>query len=137
MVEYYGAFYPSQSLMVAAAYHNLKAEDIKINLGDNVQLGNLEIKTDLNLNMNTFFYGKRQGDRPPFDVYSFYDVQQGAVPMENFKDKIVLIGATAFGVGSTLYTPLGDVSGPVHASRRTPSPASSTRTSSSHRRGRP
>ncbi|MBK6656819.1 MAG: CHASE2 domain-containing protein [Proteobacteria bacterium] len=113
VVEYYGAFYPSQSLMVAAAYHNLKAEDIKVNLGDNVQLGNLEIKTDLNLNMNTFFYGKRQGDRPPFDVYSFYDVQQGAVPMENFKDKIVLIGATAFGVGSTLYTPLGDVSGPV------------------------
>jgi CHASE2 domain-containing sensor protein/predicted Ser/Thr protein kinase len=113
VVEYYGAFYPSQSLMVAAAYHNLKAEDIKVNLGDSVQLGNLEIKTDLNLNMNTFFYGKRQGDRPPFDVYSFYDVQQGAVPMENFKDKIVLIGATAFGVGSTLYTPLGDVSGPV------------------------
>ena len=113
VVEYYGAFYPSQSLMVAAAYHNLKAEDIKVNLGDSVELGNLKIKTDLSLNMNTFFYGKRQGDRAPFDVYSFYDVQQGAVPMENFKDKIVLIGATAFGVGSTLYTPLGEVSGPV------------------------
>ncbi len=113
VIEYYGAFYPSQSLMIAAAYHNLKAEDIKVNLGDSVQLGKLKIKTDLALNMNTFFYGKRQGDREPFDVYSFYDVQQGAVPMENFKDKIVLLGATAFGVGSTLYTPLGDVSGPV------------------------
>jgi len=113
VVEYYGAFYPSQSLMVAAAYHNLKAEDIKVNLGDSIQLGNLKIKTDLYLNMNTFFYGKRQGDRPSFDVYSFYDVQQGAVPMENFKDKIVLIGATAFGVGSTFHTPVGVVGGPV------------------------
>jgi hypothetical protein len=47
VVEYYGAFYPSQSLMVAAAYHNLKAEDIKVNLGDSVELGNLKIKTDL------------------------------------------------------------------------------------------
>ena len=112
-IEYYGAFYPSQALMIAAAYHNLKAEDIKINLGDSVQLGNLKIKTDLSLNMNTFFYGKRKGDRAPFDVYSFYDVQQGAVPMENFKDKIVLIGATAFGVGTTFHIPLGDVGGPV------------------------
>ena len=113
VVEYYGAFYPSQALLIAAAYHNLKAEDIKVNLGDSIQLGKLKIKTDLGLNMNTFFYGKRQGDRPPFDVYSFYDVQQGAVPMENFKDKIVLLGATAFGVGTTLYTPIGDVGGPV------------------------
>ena len=113
VIEYYGAFYPSQALMVAAAYHNLKAEDIKVNLGDNVQLGKLKIKTAPDLTMNTFFYGNRENNRPPFDVYSFYDVQQGAVPMENFKDKIVLIGATAFGVGTTLYTPLGDVSGPV------------------------
>ncbi|MGE0859603.1 MAG: CHASE2 domain-containing serine/threonine-protein kinase [Gammaproteobacteria bacterium] len=112
-VEYYGALYPAQSLLIAAAYHNLKAEDIKINLGDSVELGNLKIKTDYGLNMNTFFYGKRDGGRPPFDVYSFYDVQQGDVPMENFKDKIVLIGATAFGVGTTLYTPQGDVGGPV------------------------
>ncbi len=108
VVEYYGAFYPSQSLMIAAAYHNLKAEDIKVNLGDSVQLGNLKIKTDLSLSMNTFFYGNRQGDRPPFDIYSFYDVQQGAVPMENFKDKIVLIGATAFGLGSSFHVPVGD-----------------------------
>ncbi len=114
VVEYYGAFYPAQSLMVAAAYHNLKAEDIKVNLGDSVQLGNLKIKTDLNLNMNTFFYSKRQGHPAPFDIYSFYDVQQGAVPMENFKDKIVLIGATAFGVGSSFHIPLGgDPASPV------------------------
>ena len=113
VIEYYGAFYPSQSLMVAAAYHNLKAEDIKVNLGDSVQLGKLKIKTAPDLTMNTYFYGNRANNRPPFDVYSFYDVQQGAVPMENFKDKIVLIGATAFGVGSTLYIPRGDVSGPV------------------------
>ena len=114
VVEYYGAFYPSQALLVAAAYHNLKAEDIKVNLGDSVQLGNLKIKTDPKLNMNTFFYSKHQGDRPPFDVYSFYDVQQDAVPMENFKDKIVLIGATAFGLGSGFHIPLGgDPAAPV------------------------
>ncbi|MGR8922106.1 MAG: CHASE2 domain-containing serine/threonine-protein kinase, partial [Gammaproteobacteria bacterium] len=113
VVEYFGGFYPSQSLLLAAAYHNLGPQDIRVNLGDSVELGNLKIRTDTYLNVNTFFYGEREGGRPPFDVYSFYDVQQGAVPMENFQDKIVLIGATAFGVGSTLNTPIGNVGGPV------------------------
>ena len=113
VLEYYGGFYPSQSLLIAAAYHNLAAENIKVNLGDSVQLGNLAIKTDPFLQLNTFFYGRREGDRAPFDVYSFYDVQQDEVPIGNFKDKIVLIGATAFGVGSTLHTPIGEVDGPV------------------------
>lgn len=113
VVEYYGGFYPSQFLLIAAAFHNLGPEDIRVNLGDSVKLGKLEIKTDEFLQLNTFFYGEREGGRPPFDVYSFYDVLQDTVPLENFKDKIVLIGATAFGIGSTLYTPLGDVNGPV------------------------
>ena len=113
VIEYFGSFYPSQSLQMAAAFHNLDAGDIRVTLGDSVKLGNLRIKTDPILQLNTFFYGDREGGRAPFDVYSFYDVQQGNVPLQNFKDKIVLIGATAFGVGSTLYTPLGDVGGPV------------------------
>ncbi|MEQ8662803.1 MAG: CHASE2 domain-containing protein, partial [Gammaproteobacteria bacterium] len=113
VVEHFGRFYPSQSLLLAAAFHNLGAQDVRVNLGESVELGSLEIKTDALLNINTFFYGNREGNRPAFDVYSFYDVQQGQVPMENFKDKVVLIGATAFGVGSTLYTPIGDVGGPV------------------------
>lgn len=113
VVEHFGSFFPSQSLLVAAAYHNLGPADIRVNLGESVELGNLSIKTDTYLNLNPFFYGEREGGRPPFDVYSFYDVQQGVVPLENFKDKLVLIGATAFGVGSSLHTPIGDVGGPV------------------------
>ena len=113
VIEYFGQFFPSESLLAAAAYHNLSAADIRINLGDSVDLGKLHIKTDPQLSVNTFFYRSRTGDRAPFDVYSFFDVQQGAIPAENFESKIVLIGATAFGVGSTLHTPLGPVGGPV------------------------
>lgn len=113
VIEYFGSFYPSQSLLLAASYHNLGPEDIRVALGDSVKLGNLSIKTDSLLQLFTFFYGEREGGRPPFDVYSFYDVIQGEVPMENFRGKVVLIGATAFGVGSTLHTPIGSVDGPV------------------------
>lgn len=113
VVRYYDAYYPSLSLMVAAKSLNLGVQDIKVNLGDSIELGNLKIKTDGGLAMNTFFYGKREGDRPAFDVYSFYDVLQDNVDVKNFKDKIVLLGATAFGVGSNLHTPIGDAKGPV------------------------
>ena len=113
IVSYYDSFFPSQSLMIAAASLNLGADDIKVNLGESVELGRLNIKTDPFLSINTFFYSGREGDRPAFDTYSFYDVIQDEVPIENFKDKIVLIGATAFGIGSDLHTPIGDVDGPV------------------------
>jgi eukaryotic-like serine/threonine-protein kinase len=113
IVAYYDKFFPSQSLMVAAASLNLDVNDIKVNLGESVELGKLKIKTDSYLFMNTFFYGQQQGDRKPFGQYSFYDVFQENIPLENFKDKIVLIGATAFGLGSNFHTPVGDVGGSV------------------------
>lgn len=113
VISYYDSFFPSQSLMIAAASLNLAAEDIKVNLGESVELGRLKIKTDPILAINTFFYSGREGGRPAFDIYSFYDIIQDEVPIENFKDKIVLIGATAFGMGSDLQTPIGNVGGPV------------------------
>ena len=113
VITYYDQFFPSQSLLVAADSLNLGPADIKVNLGDSVELGRLKIKTDGALGLSTFFYGPREGNRPAFDTYSFYDVIQDNVPLENFRDKIVLIGATAFGVGSNLHTPIGEVGGPV------------------------
>ncbi len=112
VVRYYSDFLPSLSLMIAAQTLNVGVNEIKVNLGDSVQLKNLSIKTDPSLLMNTFFYGERDG-RPAFPVYSFIDVIQDKVPAENFKDKTVLLGATALGVGTTLHTPTGDVGGPV------------------------
>jgi CHASE2 domain-containing sensor protein/tRNA A-37 threonylcarbamoyl transferase component Bud32 len=113
VVRYYDAYFPSLSLAIAAASRNLGVADIKVSLGEEVGLQNLRIKTDGELSMGTFFYGPRTGNRPPFDVFSALDLLQDEIPAERLKDRIVLIGATAFGVGSTLHTPTGDVGGPV------------------------
>jgi len=43
--------------------------------------------------------------RKAFKYYSFYDVLNGKVVPEAFKDKIVLIGITAQGIGSLYVTP--------------------------------
>ncbi len=112
VLKYYDRFYPSLSLQIAAKSLNLDNDDIVVNLAESVELGNLEIKTDTQLQMNTFFYSDI-GDLPAFQIDSFYDVFSGKIPLEKYEGKIVLIGATATGVGSTQVTPINAAMPPV------------------------
>ncbi len=112
VVDYYGDYYPSLSLLIAAKSLNLGVNDITVNLGQGVRLGNLSILTDSALRMYPGFYRDRAND-PAFATYSFADVLNGKVPMQAFAGKIVLIGATAVGIGDTRVTPVSDaMSGP-------------------------
>lgn len=105
VVSYYDQLYPSLPLLLAARSLNLDIKDISVKLGRGVRLGNLNIVTDDALRMHTFFYKDRDGI-PAFQVDSFYDVLSGKIPAEKYRDKIVLIGATAAGVGTSLVTPV-------------------------------
>jgi len=105
VVGYYDQYYPSLSLMLAAKSLNLDPKDIQVNLGEGVQLGNLKIATDPALQMHTYFYKDSNG-RAAFQVDSFYDVFTGKIPAEKYRDKIVLIGASAAGVGTLQVTPI-------------------------------
>ncbi|MBU0688001.1 MAG: CHASE2 domain-containing protein [Gammaproteobacteria bacterium] len=112
VISYYDQFYPSLSLMLAAKSLNLGPQDIQVTLGEGVRVGNLKITTDSALRMNTYFYANQEG-RPAFQVDSFYDVLTGKIPAEKYRDKIVLIGATAAGVGSSQVTPVSAATPPV------------------------
>ncbi len=112
VIDFYGDFYPSMALMLAAKSLNLGVDDIKITVGSSVQLGRLNIKTDGYSLMNTFFYHEEDGQNA-FTVDSFFDVLQGKIPADKYKDKIVLIGATALGVGDTFVTPINPTMSPV------------------------
>lgn len=112
VVRYYNQYYPSLSLMLAARSLNLGPQDIRINLGEGVQLGNLKIATDSALRMHTYFYKDRDG-HPAFPVDSFYDVLTGKIPADKYRGKIVLIGASATGIGSLQVTPVSSGMAPV------------------------
>ena len=112
LVRYYDRLYPSLSLMLAARSLNLGVQDIQVRPGAGVALGNLRIATDAALRMNTYFYTDQAG-RPAFQVDSFFDVLSGKIPPAKYRDKIVLIGATAAGVGSMQVTPVSAVTPPV------------------------
>jgi CHASE2 domain-containing sensor protein/tRNA A-37 threonylcarbamoyl transferase component Bud32 len=112
VLKNFDRFYPSIALQLAAKSLNLTNADIKVNLGESVELGTLEIKTDSQLLMNTFYYSDIEGF-PAFQVDSFYDVFSGKIPLEKYKGKIVLIGATATGVGANQVTPIDPAMPPV------------------------
>ena len=111
VVNYFDDFYPSVALLLAARSLNLTLDDIRVHLGTDVQVGKLNIKTDRNSLMNTFFYNDEFYDAFPVD--SFFDVLTGKIPASKYKGKIVLIGATAYGVGDTMVTPINPAMSPV------------------------
>jgi serine/threonine-protein kinase len=111
-VRYFDQLYPSLSLMIAARYLNLGPGDVKVNLGEGIELQNLRIGTDPSLLMHTYFYGK-DGGRAPFAVDSFFDVYSGKIPLEKYRDRIVLIGSTAAGLGDSPATPVEAAMAPV------------------------
>ena len=104
LVNYDGNAVPSMALLAALKSLNLSPSDIKLNTGDSVQIGKLRVKTDDNARMLPQFYKGRDG-RPPFAIDSFYDVLNGKIPASKYTDKIVLIGATAAGVGTVFPVP--------------------------------
>ena len=112
VVRYFDQYYPSMALMIAARSLNLGPDDIKVQPGQEVRLGKLRVATDLTTQMNTFFYKDRDG-RPAFQVDSFYDVLTGKIPASKYAGKIVLVGATASGVGATQVTPVSPNMAPV------------------------
>ncbi|MGH8529605.1 MAG: CHASE2 domain-containing serine/threonine-protein kinase [Nevskiales bacterium] len=112
VLNYYNSYYPSLSLMVAARVLNLNMQDIEVRLGEGVTLGGLTIGTTPDLRMYTFFYGDR-GGKPAFSVDSFYDVLSGKIPPQKYHDKIVLLGASAQGVGDSFPTPISASTPPV------------------------
>jgi len=117
VIGYFDQYYPSLSLILAARSLNLEPKDVQVALGQGVKLGNLSIATDSALRMNTYFYADHsyagREVRPAFQVDSFYDVLSGKIPPEKYRDKIVLIGATAAGVGASQVTPISPGMAPV------------------------
>ncbi len=112
VLMYFDQLFPSLSMMIAARSLNLGPADIKVELGESVALQKLRIRTDPALQMYTYFYKDRDG-RPAFQVDSFYDVISGKIPADKYRDKIVLIGATAAGVGAVSVTPISPAMAPV------------------------
>ncbi len=104
LVDYYGQAMPSLALAAAMKSLNLSPKDIQLVPGEAVQLGQLRIATDDSTHMRPQFYQARD-DGKAFEIDSFHDVLSGKIALNKYAGKIVLVGATATGVGVQFPTP--------------------------------
>ena len=109
LVNYAGKAVPSMALVLAAKSLNINPADIKTDPEKAVLLGKLRIGTDDEALMLPQFYKAADG-KSAFPVDSFYDVDSGKIPPSKYSGKIVIIGATAAGVGTLFPTPVGTIS---------------------------
>jgi serine/threonine-protein kinase len=105
VMTHFDQLYPSLPLLIAAKSLNLGVDDIRVKLGESVTLGRLQVATDPGLGMYSFYYQGTDG-RAAFPVDSFFDVMSGKIPLDKYRDKIVLIGQTAPGIGNFYATPV-------------------------------
>ena len=98
-VSYGDALYPTYALELLRVYLGLDSKDLKITPADKVMLGRIEAPLDQNGLMNITYRGPG-GPGKTFAYYSFFDVINNKVSADRFKDRIVLLGPTAVGLGT-------------------------------------
>lgn len=97
------SYLPSLPLILAARQKNLGMDDIRVELGGRIELGGLDIPVDEHMRFYPGYYGNASGS---FSTYPFHEVFTGKVAANRFRDKIVLIGATAAEAGDLVNTPV-------------------------------
>jgi len=115
MLQGGGDLYPP--LSVLCVWHYLGKPPLAVRSGrygvDGVQIGDRFVPTDESGSLLINY----RGPAHTFPTYSISDILAGRLPPGTFKDRIVIVGATATGIGDIRTTPFGPVfPGPeVHA----------------------
>lgn len=105
VIKYGDHYYSSLSLSVLQQY--LDWPLLSLNLAgygtESIRIGDITIPTDESGRLLINYLGPAK----TFPHYSISDIIQGKIPAEKFRNKIVLVGATAIGIYDLRVTPFG------------------------------
>ncbi len=100
-VEYQGDYYAPIGLQAARLYRDVPMEKMTLDFSGSVQVGDTTIPTDEFGRMLINY----RGPNKTFPMYALSDLLDRTLPAGTFKNKIVLIGATAIGIYDLRVTP--------------------------------
>lgn len=95
------AWYPSLPVEAVRRFRGLDADRMALHVGEGIRFGPDFVATDRRMRLPVNHYG------PPgtIETRSLADLLAGRVPPGSFRGRIVLIGASAQGVGDSFHTP--------------------------------
>jgi adenylate cyclase len=100
-VDFQGEYYAPIGLQAVSLYRGLKREDVVLDCQGAVRIGSTVIPTDEHARLLINY----RGPNGTFPMYSVSDILDRTLPADTFRDKIVLIGATAIGIYDLRVTP--------------------------------
>jgi adenylate cyclase len=105
IIPFRGSFYPSLDVAAALAYNNLPLEQVNVVFNPNglerIDFGKVRLPTDPAGYVQIDYFGPGK----TFPIYSLSDVIERKVPRDELRDRLVLIGPTAVGIGDSSVTP--------------------------------
>ncbi len=102
-IAYGDHYFPSLTLLLAAKTLNISLDDIRIDMGKEIELGPLTIPTDAQTRIYPSFF--QTNGEPFFQTYTFNQLVEGQIPASTFKDKIVLISYVENSPSHIISTP--------------------------------
>ncbi|MCP4327820.1 MAG: adenylate/guanylate cyclase domain-containing protein [Alphaproteobacteria bacterium] len=96
-----GEWYPSLPVEAVRAYLGLPRSEVAAAFGEGIEIGGRFFATDGNMRLPVNHYGPTG----TFPTYSFVDLIRGRLPEGVFRDRVVLVGGHALGIGDTLPSP--------------------------------
>ena len=98
-------FFPSLDMQIVREFENIPDQDIAAYIAqdglERIQFGRHTLRQSRDGSALINYTGPYE----TYQHYSMWDVMSGAVPARHFKDKIVLVGATALAIGDLRNTP--------------------------------
>jgi serine/threonine-protein kinase len=105
VVGYRDQYFPHFALAVATRAMGVPLERTQVTFGAEIALGATHIPTDGRMRLLLNYYGGPK----TFPHYSAFDVLNDKIAASAFQGKVVLVGATAPGIGDVEPTPLAPV----------------------------
>ncbi|HVH82069.1 MAG TPA: adenylate/guanylate cyclase domain-containing protein, partial [Stellaceae bacterium] len=107
-----GDFLPSMAVRAAAAYLDVRWDDVGLALGAAVRIGHRVVPTDAAMRLLVNY----RGPRGTIPTYSFVDLLDRKIPAEKLAGRVVLIGASFIGTADTNPAPFDNT--PVPGTER-------------------
>jgi adenylate cyclase len=95
------SYLPAMPLEAVRLLHDIRRNEMHLNVGESVVLGDQAIATDAHNSIGINHYGG-EGAIP---TYSFVDVVEGKVPPDRFSGRAVFVGFTALATGDVFLSP--------------------------------